>query len=87
MRTQVTHTLATLYLAYVLASPHITGPFGVFKSARETLPHGGLLTCFFCLVFWCALTLRILPRSIVETAAIAGGASVMYKYSGLSYGN
>lgn len=77
------HTLAALYLAYVLTSTH--GPYDLFRSARETIPHGGLLTCFFCLVFWVALALRVLPRAWVDTLAVAGGASALYKYVGLNY--
>jgi hypothetical protein len=81
----IRHILAALYLAYVATSTD--GPFDVFKSARETLSHGGLLTCFFCLVFWCALVLRLLPGSAVDALAVAGGASAVYKYSGLGYGS
>lgn len=77
------HTLAALYLAYVVTSTG--GPFDVFKSAREKLTHGGLLTCFFCLVFWAALALHLMPRGIVDALAIAGGASALYKYVGLNY--
>lgn len=79
------HTLAALYLAHVITSTH--GPYNVFKSARDTLPHGGLLTCFFCLVFWVALALRILPRSVVDALSVAGGASALYKYTGMGYGS
>jgi hypothetical protein len=77
------HTLAAMYLAYVIASTD--GPFDVFKNARESLSHGGLLTCFFCLVFWCALVLRLLPRKVVDALAAAGGASALYKYTGMHY--
>lgn len=78
------HTLAALYLAHVLTATH--GPFNVFKTARDTLSHGGLLTCFFCLVFWVALLLRLMPRGLVEALAVAGGASAVYKYTGMGYG-
>lgn len=77
------HTLAALYLAYVVTSTK--GPYAVFKKARERLPHGGLLTCFFCLVLWVAIGLRLVPRIVVDAAAVAGGASALYKYSGLGY--
>jgi hypothetical protein len=75
--------LAALYLAYVITSTD--GPFDVFKSARGSLAHGGLLTCFFCLVFWCALALRLMPREMVDALAVAGGASAVYKYTGMHY--
>lgn len=81
--TSLRRTFAALYLAYVLTHTH--GPYDVFKMARETLPHGGLLTCFFCLVFWAALTLHILPRFIVDALMVAGGASALYKYTGMHY--
>jgi hypothetical protein len=77
------HTLAALYLAYVVTSTG--GPFDMFKSARETIAHGGLLTCFFCLVFWAALVLRLLPGSVVDALAVAGGASAVYRYTGMHY--
>lgn len=79
------HTLAALYLAYVVTSTH--GPFDVFKDARERIAHGGLLTCFFCLVFWAALALKLMPRGVVDALAVAGGASAVYKYVGLGYGS
>lgn len=81
--TQLRHTFAALYLAYVLTHTH--GPYSLFKTARDALPHGGLLTCFFCLVFWCALALHILPRFVVDALTVAGGASALYKYTGLGY--
>lgn len=77
------HTFAALYLAYVLTTTH--GPYNLFKTARATLPHGGLLTCFFCLVFWVALALHILPRFVVDALTVAGGASALYKYTGMHY--
>lgn len=77
------HTLAALYLAYVMTSTK--GPYAVFTNARQSLPHGGLLTCFFCLVLWVSIGLRLMPRALVDAAAVAGGASALYKYSGLGY--
>lgn len=93
----ISHTLAALYLAYVVSSTH--GPFGIFIELRQREPkqvvHNlsgeieqiGLLTCFFCLVFWIALALRFLPRGFVDAAAVAGGASALYKYTGMGYGS
>lgn len=79
----VRHILAALYLSYVVTQTH--GPFDMFAQAREKLSHGGLLTCFFCLVFWCALALRLMPRGMVDALAVAGGASAVYKYTGMHY--
>lgn len=76
--------LATFYAAYVLVNTH--GPFGAFETARARLPHGGLLTCIYCLAVWLAVLFYVLmltPAAIVVyPIALAGGAMLLFRYTG-----
>lgn len=73
--------LATWYVSYSLTSTH--GPYNVFSTLRNKLPHGGLLDCPVCLSFWAALILLLVPMGIVVQAlALAGGAMLLHGWSG-----
>lgn len=75
--------MATFWIAYVITSTD--GPFNVFKTLRARLPLGGLTACIICLSIWVSFALLFLPDIIVNGFAIAGGALVVYAWSGWRY--
>lgn len=76
--------LATWYSAYIIATKG--GPFNVFGWLREHFPLGGLTTCIVCLAVWCGAVFYIClitPLApIVYPFAAAGGAVLLYRYTG-----
>lgn len=84
-------SLAALYITHVFTTKE--GPFRLFVWLRDHLRQrlGGLLGCFFCLIFWSALILfglyHLQPYGqwVVWVLAIAGAACVVRSYSGLRH--
>ncbi len=78
-------------LALILATWRLTsllvqedGPFQVFARLRDTLPHGGLLTCIWCCSVWTAALLYLLYLYIqwpVWILAISAGAILYDKFA------
>ncbi len=81
----LTLALAACYWAFVLAKK--PGAFGIFTWMREHLPHGGLLLCPPCLVFWVGLAFWALWQTplapLVTVSAVAGGATFIGYYGGV----
>ena len=79
--------LATFYASYVVVNTK--GPFDVFLAAREKLPHGGLLTCIYCVALWIGLLLYCLTFTrlapVVTVLAGVGGAMFIYRWTGGSH--
>ncbi len=77
-------SLAAFYAAYAITRTH--GPFRLFERARAGLPHGGVLTCFYCAAVWAALiayaALQTPLAALVWALAAAGGASFAYRWTG-----
>lgn len=71
--------LATWRISYMLTLE--SGPLGVFERLRK-LPHGGLLTCIFCLSVWMAALMvgvfQVVPV-VVYALAISAGALIVDK--------
>lgn len=76
--------LATFYLSYAVAKTH--GPYNIFATLRSKVPLGGLTGCIICLAFWVALLngwlITTQVRTFVYVLAVAGGAILMYRYTG-----
>jgi hypothetical protein len=77
--------LATFYFAYAVTKTH--GPYKAFEWLRAKVSLGGLTACIVCLAFWVALLVWWLITShtltfVVYAAAGAGGAILLYRYTG-----
>lgn len=80
----ITCAAAAYYAAFVVTQTG--GPFGLFDKARDQLPHGGLLDCFYCLVLWMALLSYVLLQTqvapVVQAVAGAGIAALAFRAVG-----
>lgn len=76
--------LATWYAAYSVATKG--GPWNVFGWLRQHVPLGGLTTCIVCLAFWCGALFYLFSLTalapVVYPFAAAGGAILLYRYTG-----
>lgn len=80
-------TFAAYYLAYALV--HLDLPFDLGKRLRGVTTVGGLLLCYFCTVFWTAFALYAIhyrALDLIVISAIAGAASLAFKYTGGHHG-
>lgn len=80
-------TFATYYLAYALV--HLDLPFHVGTRLREMTTIGGMLLCFICTSWWVAFALYVVQYraiDLVTVSAIAGAATLAFKYTGGSHG-
>lgn len=78
---------ATYYLAYALV--HLDLPFGLGKRLRGVTTIGGMLLCFICTSWWTAFALYAIQYrtiDLVVISAIAGAASLAFKYTGGQHG-
>lgn len=77
-------TLATWYAAYSVATKG--GPWNVFEWLRQHVPLGGLTQCIVCLAFWFGAAFYLLSLTplapVVYPFAAAGGAILLYRYTG-----
>lgn len=79
-------TFASYYLGYALV--HLDLPFDLGKRLRGVTTIGGLLLCYYCACWWVAFALYAVQYrtlDIVAISAIAGAASLAYKYVGGSH--
>lgn len=80
--------LATYYLAYALV--HLDLPFDLGKRFRENVTTiGNMLLCFYCTAFWIAFALYAIhyrALDLIVISAIAGAASLAFKYTGGHHG-
>jgi hypothetical protein len=76
--------LATWYAAYSVANKG--GPWNVFGWLRQHVPLGGLTTCIVCLSFWFGVAFYLLSITVLAPVvypfAAAGGAILLYRYTG-----
>lgn len=72
--------LATWYAAHVIV--YTDGMFGVFAHARKL---GKLFACIYCLAPYAAALLLALwhvAPVVVQVLGVAGGALILYRYTG-----
>jgi len=79
--------LATYTVASTLTQQ--AGPFEVFTRLRRRVPLGGLATCVYCAMPWCALALWLIDAVapvVVDIFAITGAALMLGAWSGVRHG-
>lgn len=78
--------LAAWYIGEVLTVK--AGPFSIFFKMRNSLPHGGLLHCLYCIAVWITpllLIAYVYMPCLIWPFALAGGALMLRSYSGVRH--